>query len=37
MSGSGEPTLNLGFGNLIRVVSENWPDIPVAALTSGSI
>lgn len=37
LSGSGEPTLNLRFGEVIRFVRCNWPHIPVAVLTNGSL
>ncbi|MCK5132775.1 MAG: radical SAM protein [Candidatus Sabulitectum sp.] len=37
LSGSGEPTLNLRFGEVIRFVKRNWPHIPVAVITNGSL
>lgn len=37
LSGSGEPTLNLFFGEVIRFARRNWPHIPVAVLTNGSL
>ncbi len=37
LSGSGEPTLNLHFGQVIRFLKRNWPHIPVAVLTNGSL
>lgn len=36
MSGSGEPTLNTGIGDIIRAV-KNMTDIPVAVITNGSL
>ena len=36
MSGSGEPTLSLDIGRIIRAVKE-FTDIPVAVLTNGSL
>lgn len=37
LSGSGEPTLNLFFGEVIQFARRNWPHIPVAVLTNGSL
>ncbi len=37
LSGSGEPTLNTGFGEVIRFVASGWPAVPVAVLTNGSL
>ncbi|OPX32400.1 MAG: radical SAM protein [Gemmatimonadaceae bacterium 4484_173] len=37
LSGSGEPTLNIGFGEVIRFISSGWPEVPVAVLTNGSL
>ncbi len=37
LSGSGEPTLNLHFGQIIRFIKRNWSHIPVAVLTNGSL
>ncbi len=36
LSGSGEPTLNLGIGEIIRKIKE-MTDIPVAVLTNGTL
>ena len=36
LSGSGEPTLNSGFGKLVREIRE-ITDIPIALLTNGSL
>ncbi len=36
-SGSGEPTLNIGIGEIIQFVKQNKPHIPVAVLTNGSL
>jgi wyosine [tRNA(Phe)-imidazoG37] synthetase (radical SAM superfamily) len=36
-SGSGEPTLNIRIGDVIRFVKNEKPDIPVAVLTNGSL
>jgi wyosine [tRNA(Phe)-imidazoG37] synthetase (radical SAM superfamily) len=36
-SGSGEPTLNVRIGDIIRFVKNDKPDIPVAVLTNGSL
>ncbi len=36
-SGAGEPTLNSHIGNMLEFIKINWPDIPVAVLTNGSL
>ena len=36
-SGAGEPTLNSHIGNVLEFIKMNWPDIPVAVLTNGSL
>jgi len=36
-SGSGEPTLNLRIGDVLRFIKSNYPDIPVAILTNGTL
>ena len=36
-SGAGEPTLNSRIGDVLNFVKTNWPDIPVALLTNGSL
>ncbi|OQY34580.1 MAG: radical SAM protein [Spirochaetaceae bacterium 4572_59] len=36
-SGSGEPTLNSGIGRILSYIKKNWPDIPIAVLTNGSL
>lgn len=36
-SGYGEPTLNLAIGKIIQFIKENWPEIPVAVLTNGTL
>ncbi len=36
-SGAGEPTLNSGIGKVLDYIKENWPKIPVAVLTNGSL
>lgn len=36
-SGAGEPTLNSGIGKIIREIKQNWPDIPAAVLTNGTL
>jgi len=36
-SGSGEPTLNIGIGKIIRFIKSEFPDIRVAVLTNGSL
>jgi len=36
-SGAGEPTLNSRIGDVLDFIKKNWPDIPVALLTNGSL
>ncbi len=36
-SGSGEPTLNSRFGDILNFIKELKPDIPVAVLTNGTL
>ena len=36
-SGSGEPTLNVRFGDVIEFIKQRKPDIPVAVLTNGTL
>ena len=36
-SGAGEPTLNAGFGEILKHIRTIKPDIPVAVLTNGSL
>ena len=36
-SGAGEPTLNSHIGDVLEFLKMNWPDIPVAVLTNGSL
>ena len=36
-SGSGEPTLNSRIGDILRFIKQNYPDIPVAVLTNGTL
>ncbi|MFP4024853.1 MAG: radical SAM protein [Thiohalospira sp.] len=36
-SGAGEPTLNIKIGNIIDFLKTNYPDIPIAVLTNGSL
>lgn len=36
-SGSGEPTLNLRIGDILKFIKQNYPDIPVAVLTNGTL
>lgn len=36
-SGAGEPTLNSGIGKILSFIKENWPDVPTAVLTNGSL
>ncbi len=36
-SGAGEPTLNVGIGKVLDFLKSNWPDIPVAVLTNGTL
>lgn len=36
-SGAGEPTLHSGMGEVLSFLKTNWPDIPVAVLTNGSL
>jgi wyosine [tRNA(Phe)-imidazoG37] synthetase (radical SAM superfamily) len=37
LSGSGEPTLNSGIGELIAVFKREYPHIPLAVLTNGTL
>ncbi|MDA3779134.1 MAG: radical SAM protein [Bacteroidales bacterium] len=36
-SGAGEPTLNSRIGDVLDLIKKNWPKIPVAVLTNGSL
>lgn len=36
-SGSGEPTLNSRIGDILKFIKQNYPDIPVAVLTNGTL
>ncbi len=36
-SGSGEPTLNIRFGDVLAYIKQGRPDIPVAVLTNGTL
>lgn len=36
-SGSGEPTLNSRIGDVINFIKSNYPEIPVALLTNGTL
>ncbi len=36
-SGSGEPTLNSGIGEILSFIKTNYPNIPVAVLTNGTL
>lgn len=36
-SGSGEPTLNVRIGDILHYIKENYPKIPVAVLTNGTL
>lgn len=36
-SGSGEPTLNSRIGDVLTFIKQNYPDIPVAVLTNGTL
>ena len=36
-SGSGEPTLNSRIGDILKYIKQNYPDIPVAVLTNGTL
>jgi wyosine [tRNA(Phe)-imidazoG37] synthetase (radical SAM superfamily) len=36
-SGAGEPTLNSGIGEIISLIKEKYPTIPVAILTNGTL
>jgi len=36
-SGAGEPSLNSHIGDVIEFLKMNWPDIPLAVLTNGSL
>ncbi|OHD54498.1 MAG: hypothetical protein A2Y33_04850 [Spirochaetes bacterium GWF1_51_8] len=37
LSGSGEPTLNSGIGRLIELFKAEYPSVPVAVLTNGTL
>ncbi|MBI9063968.1 MAG: radical SAM protein [Marinilabiliaceae bacterium] len=37
LSGAGEPTLNVGFGDVISYAKTNYPNLPMAVLTNGSL
>jgi wyosine [tRNA(Phe)-imidazoG37] synthetase (radical SAM superfamily) len=37
ISGSGEPTLNSGIGDIVRFIKHNIKDIPLAVLTNGTL
>jgi wyosine [tRNA(Phe)-imidazoG37] synthetase (radical SAM superfamily) len=36
-SGSGEPTLNLELGSMVKIVRKRIPELPVVLLTNGSV
>ncbi|MFX1581262.1 MAG: radical SAM protein [Promethearchaeota archaeon] len=36
-SGSGEPTLNLELGSMVKIVRKQVPELPVVLLTNGSV
>ncbi len=36
-SGAGEPTLNSGIGEILSFIKVNYPNIPVAVLTNGTL
>ncbi len=36
-SGAGEPTLNSRLGDVLKFIKSNYPDIPVAVLTNGTL
>ncbi len=36
-SGAGEPTLNIYIGKVIEFIKNNYPEIPIAVLTNGSL
>jgi wyosine [tRNA(Phe)-imidazoG37] synthetase (radical SAM superfamily) len=36
-SGSGEPTLNIRIGDITNFIKSNFPNIPIAVLTSGTL
>lgn len=36
-SGSGEPTLNSRIGDILKFIKQNYPNIPVAVLTNGTL
>lgn len=36
-SGAGEPTLNSGLGEIVGFIKDNWPKIPLAVLTNGTL
>lgn len=36
-SGAGEPTLNSGIGEILNYIKSNFPTIPVAVLTNGTL
>lgn len=36
-SGSGEPTLNIRFGDIVKYIKKNYPQIKLAVLTNGTL
>ncbi len=36
-SGAGEPTLNINIGKVIDYIKNNYPEVPIAVLTNGSL
>lgn len=36
-SGAGEPTLNINIGRVIDHIKRNYPEVPIAVLTNGSL
>jgi len=36
-SGSGEPTLNSRIGDILKFIKQNYPGIPIAVLTNGTL
>lgn len=36
-SGSGEPTLNIRFGDVLGYIRNNYPDVKIAVLTNGTL
>jgi len=36
-SGSGEPTLNSRFGDVLKFIKQNYPEIKIAVLTNGTL